>query len=215
MKIGVFDSGVDGLSVAQAVKKALPKHEVLFRFDADHFPYSNRAPEEILGFVIPILELLTKDGCEIIVIACNTVSTTLIDQLRALIAVPLIAIEPMIKPAAERTKSRAILVCATPTTLASARYADLKNEYARDIVVYEPDCSEWSSMIEHDAVDETFIATSLQEGLANGADVIVLGCTHYHWIETLIATIAVDKAIVLQPESAIINRLTQVIKEIR
>lgn len=214
MKIGVFDSGIGGLSVAQTIEQELPAHEVMFRYDADHFPYSTRTPEEILEFVVPILRLMVMEECEIIVIACNTVSTTLIQQLREMISVPLIAVEPMIKPAAEYTNSKSIIVCATPTTLASKRYADLKNHYATDVVVYEPDCSDWSSLIERDAVDESYIAASLSDGLANGADVIVLGCTHYHWIESLITTIAAGRAVVLQPEAAIVSRLSEVIKQI-
>ena len=215
MRIGVFDSGVGGLSVANAITSALPEHQVIFKYDREHFPYSNRPPEEIVGFVVPILQRLVDDGCAVIVIACNTVSTTLINTLRTRISVPLIATEPMIKPAAELTKSKVIAVCATPTTLASGRYEWLKQNYAPGVTVIEPDCSDWSMMIEHDAVDEALIAERLTSALEQGADVIVLGCTHYHWIETQITAIVAGRAQVIQPEAAVIKQVERVLAQLQ
>lgn len=211
MKIGVFDSGVGGLSVGRAIEKALPEHEVIFRNDAEHVPYGDRQPDELLELVEPILSGLVEDGCQVIVIACNTVSTTLAERLRTIITVPLIALEPMVKPAAKQTKSNVIAVCATPTTLASDRYDKLKQEYAKGIRVIEPDCSGWSRMIEDDAIDEALIADQITDAIKLGADVIVLGCTHYHWIEQEIVRIANGHAAVLQPEEAIIRQLKKVI----
>jgi glutamate racemase len=207
MKIGVFDSGVGGLSVARAIERALPEHDIVFRNDAKHIPYGTKSPEKILSFVEPILKSLVDDGCAVIVVACNTVSTTLIDTLRSHIKVPLVAIEPMVKPAAEMTKSGVIAVCATPTTLKSPRYAWLKETYAHDIKVVEPDCSSWTRMIEDDRLDEAIIGDEINDALILGADVIVLGCTHYHWIENEIKAIAGGKATVIQPEKAILKQL--------
>src|SRR5690348_7793734 len=141
MKIGVFDSGVGGLAIANAIKKALPDLEVILREDKAHLPYGKRSPEEIMGFVVPIFRELIDAGCQAIVVACNTVTTTLIEDLRHKFNLPMVAIEPMIKPAAELTKNKIITVCATPTTLASPRYAWLKQTYAQGIKVLEPDCS--------------------------------------------------------------------------
>src|ERR1039458_8719339 len=115
MKIGVFDSGVGGLSVANAVRQALPNDEVMLREDREHVPYGTRKPAEIFGFVVPIFQELVDNGCQVIVVACNTVTTTLITDLRQKFNVPLIAIEPMVKPAAELSKTHTIAVCATPT----------------------------------------------------------------------------------------------------
>lgn len=209
MKIGVFDSGVGGLSVAQAIEKALPEHEIIFRNDAKHVPYGTKPPEELLGYVRPILESLVAEGCAIIVIACNTVSTTLHDELKKVISVPLVALVPMVKPAAELTKSKVIAVCATPTTLSSRRYAELKEQYAQGIKVVEPDCSTWTRMIEDKALDEAVIADGINDALTLGADVIVLGCTHYHWIEKEIKEIAGEQARVIQPTEAIVKELTR------
>ncbi len=214
MKIGVFDSGVGGMSVANAIKLAMPQHQVLLREDQEHVPYGSRTPEEILGFVEPILQSMVQEGCLIIVIACNTVSTTLIGILRERIKVPLIAMEPMVKPASQLTKTGVITVCATPATLKSDRYNWLKQTYCKDIQVIEPDCSDWSYMIEHKQVDEQKIAQRIEDCLGCGADVIVLGCTHYHWIEQEIKQIAAGRAEVIQPEQAIVARLEHVIQDL-
>jgi glutamate racemase len=214
MKIGVFDSGVGGLSVAKAIEKALPDDEVLLREDKHHVPYGIRTPEEILGYVVPILKTLVDDGCQVIVVACNTVTTTLITELRELFDVPLVAIEPMVKPAAELTKTKIIAVCATPTTLSSPRYKWLKGEYAGGITVLEPDCSDWAEMIENRETNREKIEARINEVLAAGADVIVLACTHYHWIEDEIRSLVNDKAQVIQPEEPTIAQLKRVIAQL-
>jgi glutamate racemase len=213
-KIGVFDSGVGGLSVALAIKKALPMQEVIFKNDAEHVPYGTKTPAELLEYVVPLFEDLIDQGCELIVIACNTVSTTLIGQLRSHFDIPLIAMEPMIKPAAAMTKTKIIAVCATPTTLASDRYNELKRDFANDITVLEPDCSDWALMIEESEIDERKIAKRIKEVLIAGADVIVLGCTHYHWIEEEIVALVANKAQVLQPEPAVIEELKRVLAQL-
>ncbi|HSH56088.1 MAG TPA: glutamate racemase [Candidatus Limnocylindrales bacterium] len=213
MKIGVFDSGVGGLSVAQAIERALPEHTVVYRDDHEHVPYGSKTPDEVLKYVEPILRDMAETGCGIIVIACNTVSTTLIDILRERLDVPLVAMEPMVKPAAQLTRTGVIAVCATPATLASDRYAWLKRTYAPDVIVLEPDCSDWAAMIEQKQVERDKIDERISACLDRKADVIVLGCTHYHWIEQEIATLCAGRALVIQPEPAIIKRLEQLMSD--
>jgi len=210
MKIGVFDSGIGGLSVANAIEQALPEHDVVFVNDHENVPYGTKSPEMLFELVLPILRDLAAIT-DVIVVACNTVSTTLIDRLREKIQKPLIAMEPMVKPAAENTESGIIAICATPTTLASRRYAWLKEQYAQGITVLEPDCSDWSYMIETNQVDRQKIHDRIDEVCQKGADVIVLGCTHYHWVEALIKEITAERALVLQPELAVIEQLKRVI----
>jgi glutamate racemase len=214
MKIGVFDSGVGGKSVANAIEKAMPDAEVIFKNDVEHLPYGTKPPEELLGYVVPILESLRADGCEVIVIACNTVSTTLIEPLRERLKVPLVAMEPMVKPAAEMTRSKVIAVCATPTTLKSDRYKWLKDTYAQGIQVIEPDCSDWTTMIEAENVDRQQIHERIDAACDAGADVIVLGCTHYHWIEDIIIEEAAGRAQIIQPEEPVIEQLKRVLVQL-
>ncbi len=209
--IGVFDSGRGGESVARAIRETFPDSEVIFRDDSAHLPYGNKTPEQLLDLVTPILQEMIEQGCEVIVIACNTVTTTIIRQLREQISVPLVGIEPMVKPAAQQTKTGIVAVCATPATLKSKRYGWLKDTYAKDTTVLEPDCSDWAAMIQANNVDRKKVDGRIIEVLDAGADVIVLGCTHYHWIEQDIQKLAKGRAIVLQPEPAIIRQLNRVL----
>ena len=214
MKIGVFDSGIGGLRVAKTIEKDLPGNEVLFVHDTpDHFPYASKAAEEIYGFVLPHIQGLVDTKCDLIVVACNTVSTTLINRIRRHFdSVPIVGIEPMVKPAAKLTKSGIITVCATPTTLHSARYKWLKDTYAQDITVLEPDCADWSYLIEHNQMNEDRIRAEIIPTLQAGSDVVVLGCTHYHWIEREIRAITATKALVIQPEDAVVKQIRRVLK---
>ncbi len=213
-KIGVFDSGVGGLSVARAIEKALPEHEVIFVNDTKNVPYGTKTPEVLLELVKPIFKNMKEQGCDVIVVACNTVTTTLIDHLRSIIEVPLVGMEPMVKPAAEQTKSGVVAICATPTTLKSKRYKWLKDTYAANIEVVEPDCSEWSYMIESNVIDKQKIKRVVEQVCSKGADVIVLGCTHYHWIEDIIDQASTGKAIVIQPEGPVVEQLNRVLKQL-
>lgn len=212
MKIGVFDSGVGGKSVANAIFKALPNLDILVREDKKNIPYGTKTNKELYGFVLPILHEMEAAGCKVIVIACNTVTTTIIKKLRRNISVTLIGMEPMLKPAILQSQSRVIGVFATPRTLESARYAWLKNTYAQRAIVLEPDCSDWANMIESNTVNVGKIRTTVSNMIESKADTLVLGCTHYHWIESLIREIAGEDVTVLQPEQPIIKRLNEILK---
>lgn len=214
VKVGVFDSGVGGEGVAQAIQQALPDIQVFYTDDHEHIPYGTKSPDEIKGYVIPILEALVSEGCKAVVIACNTVTTTLIEDLRTQISVPLIGMEPMVKPASELTKTGKIAVCATPTTLASPRYAWLKETYAKNVEVFEPDCSDWTQLIETKQINKQHIHDQINSVCEQGADVIVLGCTHYHWIEDIITEEAKGRATIIQPEQAVILQLSKVLAQL-
>lgn len=215
MKIGVFDSGVGGLSIARAIEKALPNDEVLYVNDRKHVPYGDKTPEQMLNFVEPILQKLVEQDCKVIVVACNTVTMAIIGELRERIPVPLVGIEPMVKPAAAVTKTGVIAVCATPAALKSPRYAWLKQTYANGLKVLEPDCSQWARMIEDSQVNEQKIEAQINEVCRQNADVIVLGCTHYHWIEETIDHMAAGRAKVIQPEQAVVAQLKRVIDKLQ
>lgn len=216
MKIGVFDSGIGGKSVAEAIRQTMPEYEILYVQDAENIPYGTKTPAQLLVLVTPLLNSLVSEGADVIVIACNTVTTTIIGELRKTFNVPLLGIEPMIKPASQQTNSNIIAVCATQTTLASKRYRDLVTSYAQHLEILEPDCSDWAYMIEHDALDAQRIHQQIISVCERGADVIVLGCTHYHWIEKDIKKIAqAYNASVIQPEQAVVAQLKRVIAPLR
>jgi glutamate racemase len=214
VKIGVFDSGVGGLSVVNAIHKALPDLDIVYKDDKAHVPYGTRTIPEIHDFVRPIFRELVDEGCQVIVVACNTVTTNLIQELREELDVPLVGMEPAVKPAAERTNTGVITVCATPRTLASKRYAWLKAEYADAIKVLEPYCSDWALMIESNRLEREKVANTIEDVISKNADEIVLGCTHYHWIEELIKQISAGRAEIIQPEGPVIRQLKTVLERL-
>lgn len=211
IRIGVFDSGVGGLSVANAIHKELPQLDIVYKDDKTHIPYGTRSIDEIYSFVKPIFRQFVDEDCQVVVVACNTVTTNLIDQLRKDFVVPLVGMEPMVKPAAAATKTGIIAVCATPRTLESARYKWLKDQYAKSVIVLEPDCRDWANMIETNSLNREKVAKTIEEVCSAGADQIVLGCTHYHWIEQIIKDITKGRAQVIQSELPVIEQLKQVI----
>jgi glutamate racemase len=214
IKIGVFDSGVGGLTIVRAIQKELPDIDIIYKDDKIHVPYGTRDIQEIYGFVKPIFQQFIDEQCQAIVVACNTVTTNLISQLRDDFSIPMVGIEPMIKPAAANTQTGVITVCATPRTLSSDRYKWLKQQYATGIKVLEPDCSQWATMIESNTLDREKIAKTVESSISQGADQIVLGCTHYHWIEQIIKDMAKNRAEVIQPEQAVLSQLKRVIEQL-
>ena len=163
----------------------------------------------MLELSLAVLEPMAERN-DVIVIACNTLTTNVITKLRQRLPVPLVGLEPMVKPAAKQTKSGVIAVCATPATLGSKRYAELKKLYAEGVTVVEPDCSDWASMIEADNLGQAEIDALVDDVCAQKADVIVLGCTHYHWIEDRVKAAAKGRATVIHPEQAVVAQLRRV-----
>lgn len=197
-----------------SIRTELPDLEVIYKDDKKHVPYGTRPIREIHDFIRPIFQEFLDEGCRVIVVACNTVTTNLITSLRREFAVPMVGMEPAVKPAAAATKSGVIAVCATPRTLSSGRYAWLKEEYASGVKVLEPDCSEWALMIENNSLEREKVAKTIEEVISQGADQIVLGCTHYHWIEELVKDVAAGRAAVIQPEEPVIRRLRTVLEQL-
>jgi glutamate racemase len=214
MKIGVFDSGVGGKAVANALELSFPSCDIVYENDAENIPYGTKTEEELYNLSLPHILSLQTAGCDAIVVACNTISTTILSKLQESVKVPLIGVEPMIEQATALSKSGVIAVCATPRTLASIRYKELCARYATNAAIIEPNCSDWALMIEQDSIDRQRIKATIDDCLEQKADVIVLGCTHYHWIEQIIDTYAADKAIVLQPEQATISKLRKVLSQL-
>lgn len=215
MKVGVFDSGVGGLSIAKKIEKEIKGVEVISRNDKANLPYGDKTPEQLIKLALPILKKMEDDGCEIIVVACNTLSMTIAEEIRAQLSSVVITVEPMIAKTVELTESKTITVCATPATLASRRYKDLLERYAQHLTVIEPDCSDWARLIEENEINEQLIADDIEPSIGRGSDVIVLGCTHYHWIEGEINELVGERAIVLQPEEYVVGRLRKAVEQLR
>lgn len=215
MKIGVFDSGVGGAAITKELEIFFPKATILTINDTRHVPYGNKSQDEVIHLTNLAIKPLLKERCDIIVIACNTATALAIDYLREHYPwQKFIGIEPMVKAAAMQTKSNVIAVCATPATLESKNYQRLKTAFAQNITIIEPDCSRWALMIQDNTLSEDQIRIAIEPCLKKGADVIVLGCTHYHWIKDYIASITKDQAVVLEPSKAIAKRIRQLLQAV-
>lgn len=213
MKLGVFDSGIGGEAVAAALALTLPQATILTVNDRVHLPYGDKTPDQVRQFTETAIQTLLAASCDVIILACNTATALAIEYLRA--AYPkqkFIGIEPMIKTAAELTKGKIVAVCATPATLASSRYAMLVQKYGSHLTILEPDCSEWAYWIENNQVNREHIAEIINNVCEQGADVIVLGCTHYHWIKELIIELAAGRATVIEPSEAIGRRVQELLE---
>jgi glutamate racemase len=208
MRIGVFDSGIGGEAVANKLQELLPDAEILSVNDHDHVPYGDKKPDEIIALTTAAIQPLLSASCDAIVIACNTATTVAIRSLRQTYpATNFIGIEPMVKPASAMTKAGIIAVLATPQTLLSPRYQELKNTWARGITVIEPDCHNWAELIENGASNDIPVERTIAALVNKGVDVIVLGCTHYHRIKERIADAAGGNVTVLEPTDSIAGRI--------
>lgn len=212
MRIGVFDSGIGGEAVAQKLRSLLPDAEIISINDHDHMPYGSRLDADIITLTNTAIQPLLAAECNVIVIACNTVTTVAISSLRTTYPqMKFVGIEPMIKPASEITQTGVIAVCATPGTLGSRRYFELKAEWASQLKVIEPNCWDWAIRIESGQTDAIDIESLVIELEKQSVDVIVLGCTHYHWLKDRIDNVSDGKLTILEPSDAIASRIKDII----
>ncbi len=212
MKLGVFDSGIGGEAIAARLRAGFPAASVLTVNDHRHVPYGDKSARQVIDLTDHAIQPLLQARCAVIILACNTATALAIHTLRRRYPKqPFIGIEPMLKPAAALTTSGIITVCATPATLASQRYKQLVTTYGAQLDIIEPDCRDWAWRIENNQLNRQQIETTITASLQRGSDVIVLGCTHYHWIKHLIEAVAGDNAQVLEPSSAIVSRVKQLL----
>lgn len=209
--IGVFDSGVGGLSVLHAIRSELPEEDLLYVADSSNAPYGDRDTDFIEDRATKITELLLRSGVKAIVVACNTVTVVAIEKLRSWCPVPVVAMEPAIKPASRSTKSGVVGVLATSQTLASPSVARLCAAYGKDIEILLQPCPGLVEQVERaELISDTtraLLVGYISPLLAAGADTIVLGCTHYPFLAQLIREI-------VGPDVAIVDPATAVAKEV-
>ncbi|MFO7858976.1 MAG: glutamate racemase [Ectothiorhodospiraceae bacterium] len=199
--VGVFDSGLGGLSVLRALRERLPAEDLIYVADAAWVPYGQRSPEVIRERARCISAFLIDRGAKALVVACNTATAVAVSDLRHARNVPVIGMEPAIKPAVAKTRSGVVGVLATDGTLASGRFAALLERYAGDVRVVTQPCPGLVAAVEAGETDgprvRALLAEYLQPLTAAGADTIILGCTHYPFlVPTLRAILGPDVALV-------------------
>lgn len=217
MTIALFDSGIGGLSVLTHLRERLPGENLLYLADQAHVPYGPRSHAEIIQFSEGITRFFLAQGAKAVVVACNRASAAALTPLRQQFPhVPIIGMEPAVKPAAQQTKTGKVGVLATVGTLESERYASLMARFAGDVAVWEDPCVGLVELIEAGQTDtpetEQFLRRALAPMLANGVDTLVLGCTHYPFIRPCLTRIAPHLTII-DPAPAVAQQTERVLQQ--
>jgi len=214
--IGVFDSGVGGLSVLRAIRRQMPNQPVIYLADQAHVPYGSRTLEQVRAFSEGISHYLLSQGARLIVVACNTASAAALHSLRKTFPqVPFIGMEPAVKPAADHTHSGIIGVLATPSTFQGALYASVVERFAQGVLVLQSTCPGLVGQIEAGHLDtletRAILEEALQPMLKQGLDTVVLGCTHYPFVIPLIQEIVGPQVRVIDPAPAVARQVARVL----
>ena len=209
--IGVFDSGVGGLSVLREIRRELPNEDLLYVADSGYAPYGDRPTGFVEQRSIAIVEFLIAQGAKAIVVACNTATAVAVDALRSTFTLPIVAIEPAVKPAAASTCSGVVGVLATTNTLTSAKFARLVDEYAAGATVLTRACPGFVDQVESGELSGSRTRAMVEEYvrplLDDGADTLVLGCTHYPFLTPLIQEVAGPAVQIIDPAVAVAREL--------
>lgn len=209
--IGVFDSGVGGLSVLREIRRTLPHEDLLYVADSAHAPYGDKAADFIEARSVAISNFLIGRQAKAIVVACNTATGAAIAALRASFSVPIVAMEPAVKPAANHTKSGVIGVLATRRTLASDNFVQLFARYGSDVEILGQACPGWVEQVEAGDLSGSKTRQLVQQYVLplveQGADTLVLGCTHYPFLSPLIKEIAGAGVEVIDSAAAVAREL--------
>lgn len=215
--IGIFDSGLGGLSVWKEIAKQLPHESLLYYADSAHCPYGPRSAEEIIELTSRITAYLLEHDCKLIVVACNTATAAAIQHLRQQYQVPFVGMEPAVKPAALHTRSRHIAVLATAGTFKGKLYRETMQRYADGVQVHIQVGKGLVELVEQGKLysDETrqLLHTYLDPMLEVGIDQLVLGCTHYPFLRPLIEEIVGVEVAVIDPAPAVAKQVQRILAE--
>lgn len=210
--IGVFDSGVGGLSVLSEIRRLLPRPDIIYLADRANAPYGQRSLEEVRGLAEACTAHLLGLGAGMIVVACNTASAAALLHLRSIHpGVPFVGMEPAVKPAADLTRSKVVGVLATAATFQGELFASVVGRFADGVTVVNQACPGWADLVETGVtsgpVAEAAVAHHLDPVLEAGADTLVLGCTHYPFLRHLIAARAGAQVAIVDPARAVARRV--------
>ena len=215
--IGIFDSGVGGLSVLREIRAQMPEESAIYFGDQGHIPYGPRPMEQIRNFSETITGFLLERDAKIIVVACNTASAAALKYLREKFpTVSFVGMEPAVKPAAEQTATGRVGVLATPATFQGALYASVVERFANGAVLFQNTCTGLVQEIERGNLDgpETrqILKDALLPMLEKDIDTVVLGCTHYPFVIPLIQEIVGEKVRVIDPAPAVARQVKRLLE---
>lgn len=209
--IGVFDSGVGGLSVLRAIRSELPHENLLYVADSAYAPYGDQPAEYIEHRATVIVQFLIAEGGKAVVVACNTATSIAVDALRSSVSLPIVAIEPAVKPAASQTRSGVVGVLSTTQTLSSARFSRLRATYGQHVEIVVQSCPGLVERVEcgdlSSRVTRLLVEQYVRPLLDKGADTLVLGCTHFPFLSSVIQAITGPEVALIDPAEAVAREL--------
>ncbi len=206
--IGILDSGVGGLSVLRAIRRLMPDVDVIYYADTANFPYGEKSEEVVRRLVQTGIERLKAEGCETIVLACNTASTVSLEEYqRGWPETRILGVAPLLGQAVIATKTGKIVVAATFATLASDYYRAIQDIVPDHVTVYAQACFDWVRLVESGNLDgDHLVVEQIQAFARHGVDTVVLGCTHFAFLEPIIRQAAPDMKII-EPGETMAQRL--------
>jgi glutamate racemase len=215
--VGIFDSGVGGLSVLKHIRQQLPYESVVYFADQGHVPYGPRSLEEVQNFSENITRFLLAHQAKIIVVACNAASAAALKYLRQTFpTISFVGMEPAVKPAAEQTLTGTVGVLATPATFQGALYASVVERFANGVNILQNTCPGLVAQIESGLLDSAetrrILETALSPMLKKGIDTVVLGCTHYPFVIPQIQTIVGSHVRVIDPAPAVARQVKRLLE---
>jgi glutamate racemase len=214
--IGIFDSGVGGLSVWKEIRELLPTEFTIYLSDSKHAPYGPKGQKAILELSIKNTEYLIDQGCKLIVIACNTATTNAIDYLRTNYKIPFIGIEPAIKTAAFQTQTKRIGVLATKGTLSSHLFHKTSELYSNELVVVEQIGNGIVELIEQGELYSKemrdLLSTYLGPMIIAKIDFLVLGCTHYNFLTPIIKELLPNNVNIIDSAEAVARQTKSILE---
>ena len=215
--IGVFDSGVGGLSVWRELAKLMPNEDIIYVADSANCPYGNKSQQEVIALSNRIVSFLLEKGCKLIAIACNTATAAAIDYLRAHYSVPFVGMEPAVKPAALSSKTGVVGILATAGTFKGRLFNETKERFASDVRVIEQVGEGLVDAVENGTADSAetkqLLRSYIQPMLDANVDHLVLGCTHYPFLIPQIKEIAKDRIAILDPAPAVAKHTKHLLEE--
>ena len=214
--IGIYDSGVGGLTVLRAVSSLLPDEDLIYFADQANVPYGNRSLNEVRGLAEGAASFFMSQGAKLIVIACNTASAAALKYLRGLFPdYPFVGMEPAVKPAAEQTLSGKVGVLATPSTFQGELYTSVVERFAHDVQLFQATCPGLVQQIENGRLNtpqtRKILEDALEPMLQEGVDTLVMGCTHFPFVIPLISKIAGNEVNVIDPAPAIARQVKRIL----
>ena len=215
--VGVFDSGSGGLSVLREIRKILPRERYIYYSDNAHCPYGEKSPEYITERGRAITRELISRGADAVVVACNTATAAAIATLRAEFPIPFVGMEPAVKPAALGTRTGVIGVLATAGTLKGLKYLNTRGRFEDAVRIVEHVGAGYVELVESLELEgphaEQVVGASLKPLLEEGADIIVLGCTHYPFLLPVMQKLASPEVSFIDPAPAVARRLQDILRQ--